>query len=53
MHPKHNFFSKNIILQWAILIDLSQKTFSTHPPPKKIETTCFYTILHKHIKPYV
>jgi len=37
MHPKHFFFSKKNLLQWAILIDLSPKTFSTPtpPPPKK------------------
>jgi hypothetical protein len=36
---------------WPVTENILNPT--TPPLPPKIETTCFYTILHKHIKPYV
>jgi hypothetical protein len=51
--PNTNFFSKKILLQWAILIDLSPKTFSIqpHPPPQNRNNMFlhYFTQTHKTI----
>jgi len=54
MHPKHFFFSKKNLLQWAILIDLSPKTFSTqHPPPPPKKKKFFTFFLQNKKKKYL